>query len=405
MNVFIKTSAGILLSCFLIWYFWLDIALLGLSLFNANLKFDLNELEKNFINHYPAMIKDAQISSEIPLFINKNLYNQNAATFLNPMIQWQGDVAFDNPLNGSSSLALSEKINELLKSNSDFTKLKIIWSEHNLDFSWFKKNLVFDHWNLSENAPYDLSELRFQVLTAPSPFYTDLINWTKLYLLYSYEMKQLPTNSKDIDHLASLIFSQQNFVGTAVALKLLELKQIFYKELPDQHKKQVTGILVTDQQVQAVKRLVKVVSGLSSILVPNTLFNKIIKLEVTKCIFLEEALAINVDFKPLFELSYPEAIQRLEELRKRTINFCPNSYAKVAWTSKKYQERLQEINFFDTNENDFEFNSSNKSRPNRFYGKNLSFNDLAQKPKLAKAITDLITNVGLSDPFGVYTLD
>jgi hypothetical protein len=404
MKLFTKCVAGIVFVLLLVWYFWIDLALYGVSYMYSDLSVSSQEAEQDFEKFYPQLLADAAIMKTIPVF-HPMTYNADASGFLNPIVSWSGDHELIKKMNENSSanpLKLNQELVDILNTEKDYAKIKLDWSEYNLDFSWFKKILAYDHWNFSQSAPYPKNEMPFEVVSAPIPSYRELITWSKLYLLYSRDQNLLDENTKDIDHLAKLVFSNQSTMNALIALNILILKKEFQSSLSADEQKSFQGVLLTDDQIKSVKRFAFMFIGLPTIVISDDIFNKVRYIEMSSCIFLEETMLMNADLKILFSAAYPNSILRVDKFLQESVSRCPDSYAKRAWSSKVYQDRIAQLNPMNiVNVFNHEATDANTEK-NNIFSREITYADLAKSPRIAKAIADIVLSISAPDPFRHY---
>lgn len=414
MKLFLKILAPVLVVAFLVWYFWLDLSLWAFSQTQENISQYIQQTEQDFRKYYPQMLIDAKTMEEIPVF-HPLTYTKDASEFLNPMVSWTSEQnPYDPEKPEDYALKLNPELVAALKADKDFAKIKIDWSKYKLDFSWFKKIQDYDHWSYTQNAPYSKNETNFSVMTAPNPNYPELTRWVMVYLLYSRDFKQLKANSKDIDHLAKLIFSHQNYLNALVAVQILKIKRGFHESLSEAEQKQMQGVLLSDETITAIKRFVSAFAGMYSILTPDEVFNNMRMIKIGNCLMLEESFFMNADLKFLFSISYPDAIMRIDQMKQQSVSWCPETYAKRAWDSQSYQDRLAKTNPFELTQgiNTVSINDTTtttkstakttEQHEDKAAKSDVTLADIAKNPKKAKAIADILLSVGSPDPFRMY---
>lgn len=400
MKLFFKILTAVVLVSFLAWYFSLDLTLWVLSQHPVDVNQYSKQIEQDFEKYYPQMLIDANTMEGIAVF-NSLTYTKDASEFLNPLVSWSYDGSLnDKTSSNKETLKLDPELIKILNTDKDYSQIKIDWSQKKLDFSWFNKLHNFDHWNYTQNTPYSKSENNFEVMTSPTPDFSELLRWSKLYLLYSRDLKQLEANSEHIDHLAKLIYSHPSFLNAMVAVSILRIKKEFHASLNEAQQKQVKGVLLTKESIKVLRRFLSTISGLYSVLTPTEIFDKARLINISACLLLEETIAMNVDFKYLFSLSYPDVLLRIDQMRQQSLSWCPESYAKRVWGSQSYIDRQAKMNPFEMDS--ITFPERKKSILDLNFTHEVSFSDLARSPKKAKAITDIILSVGNSDPFRLY---
>jgi hypothetical protein len=402
MKLLLKITASVILAAALIWYFGLDLSLWFISQNQGNISQYTQQVEQDFEKFYPQMLVDAKTMEEISIF-NPLSYNKDASDFLNPLVSWSDRQNADGPKDlKPQPLKLNSELVNILNSKKEFSQIKIDWSKYNLDFSWFKKLQNYDHWNYTQSTPYVKNETNFEVMTAPTPNYSEFTDWSKLYLLYSRDTKQLKANTEHIDHLAKLIYSHQSYLNAMVAINLLKIKKEFHASLNEAEQSQVLGVIPNNKVIKALQRFVSAVAGMYSILTPDTVFNNARLIKISTCLLLEESVSMNADLKFLFSLSYPDAIMRIDQMKQQSVSWCPETYAKKAWDSQSYQDRLAKMNPFEMAQGTNNLPASDTASADTPTKSDLTLADLSKSPKIAKAITDIILSIGSLDPFRMY---
>ena len=166
--------------------------------------------------HEKVLMADREILKQYDIF-KPSIGSKDAGPYLNSRIHWEiGDI------HHRGDLVLPDFVHKEM--GKDWINKKPLFKKMGLKFDWMKELHKFDYWNPEENSPAYPEGKKYLTYSYPIPSYKDLVSWSKLRLLYGRETGDMMSAFKDVRQITRLIFTNDHFVSTMVAISLLKLE-------------------------------------------------------------------------------------------------------------------------------------------------------------------------------------
>lgn len=218
LSRFFYSLFGLALFCGL---FYLVFIYLSGSAAEKSLREMIDKDNANFVNYQAGFWADHERLRFDPIFQYGS--DRNAGEIFDPHTV---DLHMNVVLGGPFEIPKELK-DKIANQDEAWLKLDVAEIPSSLDFSWFKRLLDYDHWEL--NTGEKKSSMRGIAWNQPTADLTTLFAWTKLYLLKSRNERSLIEASVHIRKLAQLLFSNENLVSAIGVAYILDIENQAYK--------------------------------------------------------------------------------------------------------------------------------------------------------------------------------
>lgn len=375
-----------------VWFFRFSIMNLILKHYTQNYK--IKYLEQNpetiILSAMDKLIVDYQTIKKIDFFKLKPGKLNDAGPFLNSIVGWDG-------IKDANGIFIEPEIKNQLRNFPNDSNAKPDFKNLNLNFSWFKELHKFDHWNYEFHKPVDAQSKNYLFYNIPIPNYGDLMIWSKARLIKGIKEKNLTAAIKENRDLAKLIFLNEDFVSSVVAINILknEMKVIetLAKNELNKHK------LIPTETLNAALRFFRAQNSFLDLRLSNKTFELLNEFDIGLCQRVYQAMADYKAFHKFLRPEMTESFERLNKVVEDTDSTCRNSFVRQKWADPNYQA------LFNPDDDIFQnAPSSENTKIKNNLPLKTTIKDLENNPELGKTISYILISIGSPNYLGSYYL-
>lgn len=293
-------------------------------------------------------MEDARLLAADPVFLAETAGEADASSFLNPIIPWDGVAEKTEQLTLPADLR--QKLLE--QGKLPLKDLQFDWKKLKLDFSWFSQLHKFDHWAFDyQVAPYGMRS-DFTIENLPMPLYGQLNDWAKLYLLHARGTGQLRQGFRDVEHLARLVYTNENMLAALSSVALLNISHKFYDELSEKEKAGLALRPRSRAYLARAKRYFYAQTALADLRLEDSTYIKFSHLPASLCQRANDAMCNANGLRKILIQDLPGRYERLNKLVADTEPKCRKSFMRQVWKNPDSSILLsRDKGIFGTTEN------------------------------------------------------
>jgi len=314
----------------------------------------------SYDQHHQAFFEDQEALREFHLLKGPK-HTRDAGTWLNPLLAWS------HPEHGDMQdpLKISEGVQSLLEEahTSDASTAQQVLRAENLvlveglDFQWMDQLLGFDYWSLETNSPFsealDKEPLYNRSEVNLSPNYTTFRHWTWLRILKSMKDGSYAKASKEIQHLAALLFTQERLIGILIGITILDQENQAYQWISESSDLDLDWEPIESETLERLRRYafasVSFTDPIGDLEIMRTHFSDLLR--PMQCIALEELThaGLLTKFEPIHRHHLESYFDLISEFFSNTEGYCRLEHIRLIWRNPDYRKRhMKGVNLFET---------------------------------------------------------
>lgn len=270
--------------------------------------------EAHLKEHEKTILADRTVLEKYDIF-KPSKGTKDAGPYLNSRIHWKIDE-----VDHRGDLVLPDSVKKEFE--KDWINKKPDFKKLGLKFDWMKELQQFDHWSPEENSPAYPKGKKYNPYSYPIPTYKDLMIWAKLRLLYGREMGELASALLEVRHLTRLIFTNDYYVSTMVAIRMLKFENEIHEG---------KGEVIPEDVVVRAKRYFRSLPGLVDLRLTDATFTIMTNTRVGLCSMIVEGLTGYVSQRDLLQDELKDSFKRMDGLVKNSQQDCRQTIVHQMW--------------------------------------------------------------------------
>lgn len=316
--------------------------------------------------HEKVLMADREILKQYDVF-KPSKGTKDAGPYLNSRIHWEiGDI------HHKGDLVLPEFVHKEM--GKDWINKKPLFKKMGLKFDWMKELHKFDYWNPEENSPAYPEGKKYLTYSFPIPSYKDLVVWSKLRLLYGRETGDMTNAFKDVRQITRLIYTNDYFVSSMVAIALLKLEGEIHEG---------NWEIIPEDVLMRAKRHFRALPSLVDARIDDETFANMVNTDVGICPMIVEGLSSYVSMRDLLKDELKEEFKRMEWLVKDTKEKCRQTILHKMWEDPTWPTMM------DDGQDAFAYVGESK-----LIGKTMTWGELRKEDDLKALVGYLLGSVG-----------
>ncbi len=321
-----------------------------------------------------TLLEDREILAKYDVF-DPSLGTKDAGPYLNSRIHWEiGDI------HHQGDLVLPDFVHKEL--NKDWVNKKPLFKKMGLKFDWMKELHQFDYWNPEENSPAYPEGKKYTTYSFPIPSYKDLMVWAKLRLLYGRETNDMMNAFKDVRHLTRLIFTNDYFVSSMVAVSMLKLESEIHEG---------NWEIIPEDVLMRAKRHFRALPAMIDPRLKDETFTNMVNTDVGICPMIVEGLMSYISMRDLLQDELKDQFKRMNWIVEISQKQCRKTIVHKMWEDPTWPATVSD------DQDAFAYVGESK-----LIGKKMTWGELKKEDDLKALIGYVLVSVGTPNFLGGY---
>lgn len=332
---------------------------------------------ENLEKYEKAILADREILQAYDVF-KPSKGTKDAGPYLNSRLHWEiGDI------HHKGDLVLPEFVHKEM--NKDWINKKPLFKKMGLKFDWMKELHKFDYWNPEENSPAYPEGKKYLTYSFPIPSYKDLVTWSKLRLLYGREKGDMLSAFKDVRHITRLVFTNDYFVSSMVAISLLKLEGEIHEG---------NWQIIPEDVLMRAKRYFRALPAMVDPRLKDAMFTSMANTNVGLCPMIVEGLMSYVSMRDLLRDELKDKFKRMDWFVKESEKNCRKTIVHKMWEDPTWPTMM------DDGQDAFAYVGESK-----WIGKKMTWGELKKEDHLKALMGYLLGSVATPNYLAGYEED